>query len=258
MTSYMDYTSPQTEFAYDLNNSTFFKKDPYNYINLLSVKQLNTLGNSSLLDIYLSKSNVVEPHYHQNASELVYCISGSAEIALMNPFTNEFLHYLVQPAQVVNIPQGWWHYEMATVDNTHLLAIFDAPIPEVIFGSDILRLTPTNILAYTYCLDQEKLENALAPLTDTVIIGPPSNCSYNPVQGQSKTMQKPNQAPIQQQAQFKPNQAPIQQQAPMQSNQVIQQNQSTKSNQTFQPSQVSPNQGYYNQMYGQQYYQYPY
>ncbi|WP_083681688.1 cupin domain-containing protein [Paenibacillus sp. FSL A5-0031] len=251
MTSYMDYTSPQTEFAYDLNNSTFFKKDPYNYINLLSVKQLNTLGNSSLLDIYLSKSNVVEPHYHQNASELVYCISGSAEIALMNPFTNEFLHYLVQPAQVVNIPQGWWHYEMATVDNTHLLAIFDAPIPEVIFGSDILRLTPTNILAYTYCLDQEKLENALAPLKDTVILGPPSNCSYNPVQGQSKNMQKPNQAPMQQQA-------------PVQSNQVLQPNQTLPFNKAYQPNQgiqsnqAKPNQGYYNQMYGQQYYQHPY
>ncbi|WP_063847494.1 cupin domain-containing protein [Bacillus sp. FJAT-28004] len=245
MTSYMDYTSPQTEFAYDMNNNSFFKKDPYNYINLLSVKQLNTLTNLSLLDIYLSKSNVVEPHYHQNAAELVYCISGAAEIALMNPFTNEFLHYLVHPAQVVNIPQGWWHYEMATVDNTHLLAIFDAPTPQVIFGSDILRLTPTNILAYTYCLDQEKLENTLAPLTDTVILGPPSNCSYNPVKGQSKNMQKHSQAPIQQQAQFQPNQ-------------TLPSNQAYQPNQAIQSTQAKPNQGYYHQMYGQQYYQHPY
>lgn len=106
------------------------------------MNQLNTLENTSLLDIYLSTGNVVEPHIHQNAAELVYCISGSAVVSLLNPFTNQILNLPIKPGQVANIPQAWWHYEIATADNTHLLAIFDAPTPEVIFGSDILRLTP--------------------------------------------------------------------------------------------------------------------
>jgi quercetin dioxygenase-like cupin family protein len=198
MTSYADYTSPGTQFTYDLNNNLFFKKDPYNYINLLSVKQLNTLGNNSLLDIFLSRGNVVEPHYHQNAAELVYCISGAAEVAIMNPFTNQFLHFYVKPGQVANVPQGWWHYEIALEDNTHLLAIFDAQTPEVIFGSDILRLTPTNVLAYTYCLDETKLKESLAPIKQTVILGPPSTCSYNPVvQGQSANAPMTKQTKVQ-------------------------------------------------------------
>lgn len=67
MISYMDFTSPSAQFSYDLKNNTFFQKDARNFINMLSVNQLNTLGNVSLLDIYLSKSNVVEPHIHQNA-----------------------------------------------------------------------------------------------------------------------------------------------------------------------------------------------
>lgn len=53
MTSYMDYTSPDTEFTFDVNTNTLFKKDANNFINLLSVKQLNTLENTSLLDIFL-------------------------------------------------------------------------------------------------------------------------------------------------------------------------------------------------------------
>lgn len=57
---------------------------------------------------------------------------------------------------VANVPQGWWHYELATVDQTHLLAIFDASVPEAIFGSDISRLTPASVLAHTYCLDENK------------------------------------------------------------------------------------------------------
>src|SRR5690349_16890971 len=133
-TSNMDYTSPNTEFTYDVNQNVLFKKDERNYIHSLSIQQLNTLGNTSLLDIFLSTGNVVEPHIHQNATELVYCISGAAVVSLINPFTNELLNFPITPGQVANVPQGWWHYEIASVDDTHLLAIFDAPVPEAIFG----------------------------------------------------------------------------------------------------------------------------
>ncbi|HFK1400924.1 cupin domain-containing protein [Bacillus cereus] len=177
MTSNIDYTSPSTNFTYDLNKSNFFQKDAQNYINVLGMKQLNTLENTSLLDIYLSTGNVVEPHIHQNAAELVYCISGSAVVSLLNPFTNQILNLPIKPGQVANIPQAWWHYEIATADNTHLLAIFDAPTPEVIFGSDMLRLTPTNIMAHTYCLDEQQWKQAVSPIQSTTVIGSPANCN---------------------------------------------------------------------------------
>lgn len=129
MSASLDYTSPTTQFAFDVNHSPFFKKDNRNLINILGVQQLNTLEKVSLLDIFLSNDNIVEPHYHQNAAELVYCISGAANVSLLNPFTKKVLSYSITPGQVVNIPRAWWHYEIATVDNTHLLAIFDAPTP---------------------------------------------------------------------------------------------------------------------------------
>lgn len=176
MNSYMDFTSPHVQYTYDLSSNPFFKKDSSNYINSLSVNQLNTLGNVSLLDIYLSKSNVVEPHYHQNATELVFCITGAALVSLINPFTKSLINLSITPGQVANVPQGWWHYEIATEDHTHLLAIFDAPIPEFIGGSDLLRLTPASILAHTYCLDESQIKAALAPITNTVVIGPPNDC----------------------------------------------------------------------------------
>lgn len=176
MTLYVDYTSPNTQFSFDLNGNTLFKKDACNYINVLSVKELNTLDNTSLLDIFLSKSNVVEPHYHQNAAELVYCIAGAAVVSILNPFTNELLHYPIAPGQVANVPQGWWHYEVATVDCTHLLAIFNAPTPEVILGSNILKFTPANVLAHTYCLNEAKVKDTLAPVKPGTFIGPPADC----------------------------------------------------------------------------------
>lgn len=175
-TSYSDFASPNAEFSYDLSNNVFFQKDNRNYILSLSVKQLNTLGNSSILDIYLSRQNYVEPHLHQNASELVYCVSGAAVVSLINPFTNELLNFPITPGQVANVPQGWWHYEVATVDDTHLIAIFDAKVPEAIFGSDILRLTPASVLADNYCLDEAMVKETLSPIKTTVVIGPPADC----------------------------------------------------------------------------------
>ena len=177
MNSSIDYTSPSTQFTFDINKSPLFKKDHHNLINVLGVQQLNTLENVSLLDIFLSADNVIEPHYHQNAAELVYCISGAAIISMLNPFTKQLLNYNITPGQVANIPQGWWHYEVATVDNTHLLAIFDAPTPEVILGSDILKFTPANIMSHTYCIDENLWKQAIASIKPTTYIGPYTDCN---------------------------------------------------------------------------------
>ncbi|TRZ37360.1 cupin domain-containing protein [Niallia circulans] len=176
-TSYMDYTKPDVSYFSDVNKNRLNTRNADNYINRLGRDVLNTLGEVSLLDIYLSNGRVVEPHYHQNAAELVYCISGSAVVSLINPFTNKVSNIPIRPGQVANIPQGWWHWEIASEDKTHLLAIFDAPYPEYIFGSDILTKTPVEVLAHTYCLDPVQLKKTLAPLkNDTIVIGPTDEC----------------------------------------------------------------------------------
>lgn len=191
----MDYTSPSTQFTFDLNKSPLFIKNNQNYINVLGIKQLNTLENVSLLDIFLSTNNVVEPHYHQNAAELVYCISGSATVSILNPYTKQILNYTITPGQVANVPQGWWHYEIALVDNTHLLAIFNAPTPEVILGSDILKFTPSNIMSHTYCLDENQWKQTIAPIKPSTYIGPYTDCSRmqekNPYQNVNQQWQQP-------------------------------------------------------------------
>lgn len=177
MSSNIDYTSPTTQFTFNVNNSPVFKKDNQNYINVLSVDQLNTLKNVSLLDIFLSKNNVVEPHYHQDSTELVYCISGAITVSILNPFTKKIQDYPLRHGQVTNVPQGWWHYIVATADNTHFLGIFDAPIPQVILGSDLLKLTPANIMARTYCMDENQWKKAIAPVKPSTFIGPPKDCN---------------------------------------------------------------------------------
>lgn len=184
--SYMDFTSPNTQFFYDVSKNRAFTKNSENYINSLGIQQLNTLGNVSLLDIFMTKGNVVEPHIHQNASELVYCISGSATVSILNPFTKKVIDVHLTPWQVANVPQGWFHWDIAAED-THFLAIFDAPVPEFIAVSDLLRLAPPSLLAHTYCLDEAMLKEVLAPITSTTTIGPPADCDKSPANLQPQT-----------------------------------------------------------------------
>ncbi|CRK82783.1 cupin domain-containing protein [Neobacillus massiliamazoniensis] len=180
MVSNIDHKSPSTQYSFDINKSPFFKKDTNNYINILGVEQLNTLENVSLLDIFLSTNNVVEPHYHQNAAQLVYCISGAATVSMLNPFTKQILSYYISPGQVANVPQAWWHYEVAAVDNTHLLTIFNAPTPQVILGSDILKFTPSNIMSHTYCMNENQWKQITASVKPETYIGPYQNCNRGP------------------------------------------------------------------------------
>lgn len=78
------------------------------------------------------------------------------------------------------------------MDNTHLLATHDTPQLQTIFGSDILRLTPPEVFAHVYCLDENKVKDALKPLKQTVIIGPPADCQReNEVDTQTEVSHTP-------------------------------------------------------------------
>ncbi|MCD7034194.1 cupin domain-containing protein [Metabacillus sp. GX 13764] len=175
MHSYADQSSQQ--YTFDLNKSPLFQKDNQNYINIAGNKQVNSLKNTSLLDIFFTRGNVIEPHYHPNAAELVYCISGSVGVSMMNPATSQFQTFTITPGQIANVPQGWWHFEIANADQTHILAIFDAPNPEVVLGSDILKFTPASVMAHTYCLDENQWKKTTAPIQPSTYIGPYANCS---------------------------------------------------------------------------------
>jgi oxalate decarboxylase/phosphoglucose isomerase-like protein (cupin superfamily) len=133
------------------------------------------MQNLGLLDIYLSKEHSVDAHWHPNAAELVYVVQGEATISILNPFTLQILSYRVKPPQTVYIPMGWWHWEIATMDHTHLLAIFDNSATQTVFGSDVLRKTPPEVFQKIYGMNAEQFAEVIKPIKETVVIGPPDS-----------------------------------------------------------------------------------
>lgn len=177
------------DFAADLRQHRFFTKNQKNYINILSQEQVPLMGDTVLLDVFLSKGNMVEPHYHINASEAIYCVTGEVIVSMIHLESNKLKEVRLAPQQVATIPQGWWHYFQALKEDTHVLTIYDTNKLETVWGSDVLRLTPPQVFAHAYCLQVQQVRDALKPLKKQVIIGPPENCKQGrgDVQEQTQT-----------------------------------------------------------------------
>lgn len=166
--------NPQLNLFFDTSQASFYKKNNQNFINALTVQQLPALQNLALLDIYLSGGNIVEPHWHPNAAELVYVVSGELIVSVLNPFTNMLMTYRLKPQQTVLIPMGWFHWDLAVADNTHFIAVFDNNAPQTVLGSSVLSKTPKEIFQLSYGVNGEQLSQVLSPIKGPVVIGPPA------------------------------------------------------------------------------------
>lgn len=159
---------------FDTRDSVFFRRNADNIIFQVTSSQLPVMKNIGLDNIFLSRDHILEPHWHPNASELDYVVSGEAIISVLDPFTPQLLTYRVRPGDVVFIPLNWWHWIIAITEETHVVAVYDNENRQNVFGSDMLRKTPPEVFQLAYGVNAEELAKVLAPITETVVIGPKS------------------------------------------------------------------------------------
>ena len=165
-------TTNTANLFFDTRKSVFFKRNAENIIFQVTSSQLPVLRNISLDNIFLSRGHILEPHWHPNAAELDYVVSGEAIISVLDPFTPQLLTYRVKPGDVVFIPINWWHWIISITEEAHVVALYDTKKRQNTFGSDVLRKTPPEVFQLAYGVNAEKLAKVLAPITETVVIGP--------------------------------------------------------------------------------------
>ncbi|WP_370639033.1 cupin domain-containing protein [Cohnella sp. REN36] len=124
----------------------------------------------------MTRGFVVQPHWHTNVTELVFVIGGEVATSVFNPFSQKLMTYRLKPGQVAQFPKGWFHWIVALSDKAHLLTIFDHPTPDVVYGSDFLRFLPEEVASRAYCVNEEAYAEAVAPIRESVILGPPPGC----------------------------------------------------------------------------------
>lgn len=174
--------SPNLSLAADSTSVLNYKLDSCNYLTQLFGEQLPAIRNG-FFNVHMSKGVIVQPHWHTNTTEMIFMISGEAVTAVFNPFTRKIMAYYLRPGQVSVLPKGWFHWIIAETDGVHLLTIFDEPSPDVVLGSDFLRCTPPEVIERAYCASAEDYARAVAPIQQSVILGPPPGCILPPKHG---------------------------------------------------------------------------
>lgn len=124
-------------------------------------------------NIFLTKGHIREPHWYPNAWELDVVVSGEVIISILDPNTKQLHNYSATNGQVVFIPMGWLHWVAPVSEKVHLHIFLNNEQFETVDGSDMLRLTPSELFQTTYNIDAEHLTEVLAPITKSIVIGPP-------------------------------------------------------------------------------------
>lgn len=168
-------TSPSLTLMGDSNDVVNYRRDADNYVTQLFGTQLPAID-TGFFNVRLTKGIVVQPHWHTNASELVFVISGEVMTSVFNPYTQKLMTYRLKPGQVSVLPKGWFHWIVTLSDKAHILTIFDQPTPDIVFGSDFLSSTPGEVMNRAYCVNEEDYAKAVAPIKESVILGPPPGC----------------------------------------------------------------------------------
>ncbi|PAQ14942.1 cupin [Bacillaceae bacterium SAOS 7] len=164
---------------YDIENSLLFERNTENIAYQLTSTQMPAMIGGSVADIRFSKGFIREPHWHPNAWELDFLISGSATVGVLDPTTNNLQTFkLTKTGETVFIPMGYLHWIAADSDDTRLILFFNNDQFQSQEMSTTLTNIPLSIYEQSYTIDPKVMKKALKPLdgTSEVIIGPPKQC----------------------------------------------------------------------------------
>lgn len=80
--------------------------------------------------VRLQKGGVREPHWHANAAELSYCITGNARMTIYSSNASQDI-FTISPGQLTFVPKGYWH-DLENIGNEEvkLIAVYNNEHPE--------------------------------------------------------------------------------------------------------------------------------
>jgi oxalate decarboxylase len=117
----------------------------------------------------LDRGGVREPHWHPNAAELSYCLSGKA---LMTIFGHGAIHntFTIERDEIAFVPQGFLHHiENISEEETKFIITFNHEKPEDIGISGSIGSIPNAALDYTFIVKREFFAKINKPTQDILI-----------------------------------------------------------------------------------------
>ena len=147
-------------------------------VQALRPAAIASLVDMTLLRLVIDPGAVREPHWHGNAAEFNYCVTGAGQVGIVAP-SGESWTFVVNAGDVAFIPNNWFHYISSVgEDPLELIAFFDNVAPTRIDLSTMVNFFPSGILAASFDIAPDTFADV--PDQGTVVIAPPRHEDHEP------------------------------------------------------------------------------
>ena len=144
-----------TKHKFDLSKKRVQKKLPGGFRLMVNCEMCPALKHMALATLVLHKGGLREPHWHPNASELIYCIEGSSLITLFSP-QNTHDTFTLSAGEVAYFPKGYLHaIENTSKKDSSFLLAYDHPNPQDLDLTESVASMSPHVLAATFGVDEK-------------------------------------------------------------------------------------------------------
>lgn len=149
---------------FDLDGTKPQFSTPYGNRTIMNADNFPVLKGMGAVLLRLEKGGVREPHWHPNAAELNYCISGNAKMTIYSNNAQKDT-FMINPGQLTFIPTGCWHdIENIGEEELKIVIVYDNERFEDLGISGSVGSLPTRILNSIFGINSpgffDELENA--------------------------------------------------------------------------------------------------
>jgi oxalate decarboxylase len=136
-------------------------------------KEFARLDGICFLPLYVEARGVREPHWHPNAAELIYIVSGEAEIGLVGP-DDVRETFTIGPGDLAFFPMNWFHYVASSgTEPLDSIVYLSHAAPTRIDLSDMVAFLPREVTAASVGLETTAF-NALPDRPGIVVAAAPA------------------------------------------------------------------------------------
>lgn len=166
-------TNATTSNVFRSNTSLLSSRSPHTFnLDAATPQFLNAAGSQTIANadnfpilsdwamsaflVRLNKGGVLEPHWHPNAAELGYCISGRAEMTIYPDAARDAdsftVHtFTIDPGEIVFVPQGFTHdIENISNEEAKFVIAYNIERPTTIGLSGSVGSMPNRVMDKTF------------------------------------------------------------------------------------------------------------
>ena len=142
---------------------------PYGNRTVMNADNFPVLKGIGAVLLRLEKGGVREPHWHPNASELNYCISGTAKMTIYSNNSRKDV-ITINPGQLTFVPTGCWHDIENIGEELKIVIVYDNERFEDLGISGSVGSMPTRILNSIFEINSTGLFDELGDVPSKDVI----------------------------------------------------------------------------------------